>query len=79
VAESTEGIVDVVVALYDDNSGQLLSYGYTNEAGSLRFPPVSTANTVRVVVPFLNYSQVVSESTMIQLRVAPRPLPGGIP
>jgi len=79
MAELTEGIIYVVVMLYDDSSGQLLSYGYTNEAGNVRFPPVSTANAVRMVVPFLNYSQVVSESAVIQLRVAPRPLPDGIP
>lgn len=79
MAELTEGIIDVVVALYDESNGQLLSYGYTNEAGNVRFNPVTTTNAVRVSVPYLNYSQVVSESTMIQLRVAPRSLPGGIP
>jgi hypothetical protein len=79
MAELTEGIIDIVVALYDDRSGQLLSYGYTNEAGNVRFPPVSASGAVRVVVPYLNYSQVTNESTVIQLRVAPRPLPGGIP
>ncbi len=79
MAELTEGVIDVVVALFDESNGQLLSYGYTNEAGNVRFPPVSSTGAVRVVVPYLNYSQVVSESTVIQLRIAPRPLPGGIP
>lgn len=79
MAELTEGIIDVVVALYDETDGQLLSYGITNEAGNIRFNPVTTTNAVRVSVPYLNYSQVVTESTMIQLRVAPRSLPGGIP
>ncbi len=79
MAELTEGIMDVVVALYDESNGQLLSFGYTNEAGNIRFPPVLTTGGVRVTAPYLNYSQVVNENAVIMLRVAPRPLPDGIP
>lgn len=77
--ELNEGVVDLAVAVYDNSSGQLISFGYTNEAGVVRFGPISVSGGVRVSVPFLNFSQVVGESTSIQLRVAPRPLPGGIP
>jgi hypothetical protein len=77
--ELAEGIMDVAVAVFDNATGELLSIGFTNEAGNVRFGPISTATALRVTVPYLNYSQIVSESTAIQLRVAPRPLPGGIP
>ena len=78
--ELTEGIIDVAVALYDNSNGQLIAYGYTNDAGMLTVSNISTAGAVRVVVPFLNYSQlVVGETANILLRVAPQPLPVGIP
>lgn len=78
--ELTEGIMDVAVALYDSGSGELLSLGFTNEAGNVRFGPLLSSGPVRIVVPFLNFSEVISEtSAAIQLRVAPRPLPGSIP
>lgn len=78
--ELTEGIMDVAVALYDSGTGELLSLGFTNEAGNVRFGPLLTTGPVRMSVPFLGYSQLISEtSAAIQLRVAPRPLPGNIP
>lgn len=77
--EQSEGVMDVAVALFDSGSGELLSFGYTNEAGTVRFGPISSRNAIRVAVPYLNFSQLVNESTAIQLRIAPRPLPGGIP
>lgn len=78
--ELTEGIADVAIALYDNATGQLLAFGRTNEAGMIRFSSVNTVGAVRVVVPFLNYSQTVpAGSTDILLRVAPQPLPIGIP
>jgi hypothetical protein len=78
--ELTEGIMDVAVAVYDNGTGQLLAFGYTNEAGAVRFGPLAVAGAVRVHVPFLNYSQVfVSSEPDIRLRVAPATLPGTIP
>jgi hypothetical protein len=78
--ELTEGIMDVAVALYDTGTGELLSLGFTNEAGNVRFGPLATTGPVRVSVPLLNFSYVVSDaSAAIQLRVDPRPLPGTIP
>ncbi len=78
--EATEGVMDVAVAVYDNASGQLLSLGFTNGDGRVRFGPLTTTGPVRLVVPYLNFSQLVAdESAAIQLRIAPRPLPGTIP
>jgi hypothetical protein len=78
--ELTEGVMDAAVALSDASTGELLSFGYTNEAGNVRFGPISSTGPLRVIVPFLNFSQLVTEPvSTIQLRVAPRPLPDGIP
>jgi hypothetical protein len=78
--ELTEGIVDVAVALYDNTTGQLLAFGYTNETGSIRFENIAATGALRVSVPYLNYSQVVfGDESNILLRVAPQNLPGTIP
>jgi hypothetical protein len=78
--EATEGVMDVAVAVYDNASGQLLSLGFTSQDGRVRFGPLTTSGPVRLVVPYLNFSQLVAgESAAIQLRIAPRPLPGTIP
>ena len=75
-----EGIQDVAVALYENASGRLLAFGYTNEAGSVSFDSITATGPVRVVVPFLNYSQiVVGGQANILLRIAPQPLPIGVP
>ena len=78
--ELTEGIIDVAVALYDNTTGQLLAFGYTNETGSIRFENITATGALRVSVPYLNYSQVVfGNESNILLRVAPQQLPGTIP
>ena len=78
--ELTEGIVNAAVALYDNGTGELISFGHTNETGVARFTGINATGAVRVVVPFLNYSQVVlGDSAEILVRVAPQPLPIGIP
>jgi hypothetical protein len=79
-AELTEGVVDTAVSLYANNTGELVAFGYTNEAGMIRFDSISVVGAVRIVVPFLNYTQIVTgESADILVRVAPQPLPVGIP
>jgi hypothetical protein len=76
--ELTEGIIDVAVELFDNRTGELLAFGYTNEAGVIRFDAISSTGPVRVEVAYLNYSQVVvGASSNILLRVEPRPLPSG--
>ena len=78
--ELTEGIENVVVFLFDSATGNLLLVGTTNETGTVRFSPVMASGPVRVVVPFLNYNQIiVGGSTDLLLRIAPQPLPIGIP
>jgi hypothetical protein len=78
--DPNEGIQDVAVALYENASGRLLAFGYTNEAGMVSFDSITTTGPVRVVVPFLNYSQVVvGGQANILLRIAPQPLPIGVP
>ncbi|MFO7682561.1 MAG: Calx-beta domain-containing protein [Chloroflexota bacterium] len=78
--ELTEGIMDVAVALYDNTTGQLLAFGYTNETGAIRFESISATGALRVSVPFLNYSQVVfGDESNILIRVSPQQLPGAIP
>ncbi|MFN2138822.1 MAG: Calx-beta domain-containing protein [Candidatus Promineifilaceae bacterium] len=78
--ELTEGIADVAVELFDNSTGQLLAFGYTNEAGVIRFEGVTSSGAVRVDVAYINFSQVVTGSSAnILLRVEPRPLPSGSP
>lgn len=78
--EINEGIIDVAVALFDNANGRLIAFGYTNQAGTVRFEAVPSSGAVRVEVPLLNYSQIVgSGESTIAVRVAPLPLPIGIP
>lgn len=78
--ESNEGIVNAAVSLTDNSTGQLISFGHTNEAGVVQFTNVNSIGAVRVDVPFLNHSQIVaSGNSTILIRVAPRPLPNQIP
>lgn len=78
--ELTEGIADVAVALYDNATGQLVQFGHTNEAGLLNFGSITVSGAVRIEVPFFGYNQIVVGTTSnILLRIAPQPLPAGIP
>jgi hypothetical protein len=78
--EINEGIENVPVALYDNTNGRLLAFGYTNQAGVVRFEAVPSSGAVRVEVPLLNYIQIVGTGeSNISVRVAPLPLPIGIP
>ena len=78
--ELTEGIADIAVALYEQATGQLLAFGYTNEAGMIQFGGVTAVGPTRVSIPYLKYSQLVTNTQAnILIRVAPQPLPIGIP
>ena len=57
--ELTEGIVNVAVFLFDSATGNLLQFGTTNETGAIRFTGVIASGPVRIVVPFLNYNQII--------------------
>lgn len=68
------------VALFDNATGELLSYGQTNQAGMIHFENIQATGTVRILVPYLNYSQIITQSTDdVLIRVAPGTLPIGIP
>ncbi len=78
--ELTEGIVNVAIFLFDSATGNLLQFGTTNETGAIRFTGVMASGPVRIVVPFLNYNQIiVGGNEDLLLRIAPQPLPIGIP
>jgi hypothetical protein len=78
--ELTEGVSDVAVELFDNTTGQLLAFGYTNEAGVILFDAVTSTGAVRIDVPYLNYSMVVvGSSANILLRIEPRNLPSEVP
>jgi hypothetical protein len=78
--EDNEGIIDIAVALFDNTTGRLLAFGYTNQAGAVRFEAVPSSGAIRVSVPLLNYTQIVGPGeSNIAVRVAPLPLPIGIP
>ena len=71
--ELDEGIMDMAVSVYDGVSGQLLAFGYTNEAGLIRFTISATSNVLRVSVPFLGFNQtVVTGTPEVRLRVVPQ-------
>jgi len=79
-AELTEGIAGAAVAVYDSSTGALLAFGYTNEAGAVRFSQLVASGPVRVTVPFFSFSQVVTGSSgNVVVRIAPSSLPIGIP
>lgn len=78
--EPAEGISDVAVALYDNTNGRLIAFGYTNQQGFVRFEAIPTTGSARVEVPLLNYRQIIGPGeTNIAIRIAPQPLPIGIP
>jgi hypothetical protein len=78
--EPAEGIMQVAVFLYDNATGRLIAFGYTNSEGVASFMSIATTGAVRVEVPFLNFRQIVGAGeSNILLRVAPQPLPIGIP
>ena len=70
--EIDEGIRDMAVYVYDGVTGQLLTIGYTNEAGMINFRVSNSFNTVRIEIPYLDISQTVSSTTAeILILVAP--------
>jgi len=69
--ELTEGVEDVGVAIYDNTSNELLAFGYTNEAGTIRFSSLAVSGMIRISIPFLQFSQVASGDSNVFIRVAP--------
>lgn len=78
--EVNEGISDIAVAVYDNVTGVLLAFGYTNDSGAINLGPYSTNNAVRLSIPYLNYNQQLANTVpSVQVRIAPQSLPGQIP
>lgn len=78
--ELNEGIVEMAVVLYNHSTGALLAFGYTNQAGMVRFENLRVTGAVRVTVPFLNFTQILPATVAnVQIRVAPQQLPVTIP
>jgi hypothetical protein len=76
--ELTEGVEDVTVAIYDNNTNELLAVGYTNEAGLIQFPPLLVTGPVRISIPYLQFNQITIGDSNIFIRIAPWPsLSGG--
>ena len=73
--ELTEGVEDVAVAVYDNTTGELLAFGYTNEAGVIRFSSLVVSGAVRVSIPYLQFNQVGTGTSNVFIRVAPFQLP----
>ena len=46
--EINEGIENVPVALYDNTNGRLLAFGYTNQAGVVRFEAVPSLSLIHI-------------------------------
>jgi len=67
-----EGIAGVSVQAYEVLTNQLLAQSFTDEQGNLEFT-VAAQGAVRVNVPYLGFSQLVTgEEASIYLRVPPR-------
>jgi hypothetical protein len=75
--ELTEGVEDVAVAVYDNTTNELLAFGYTNEAGVIRFTSLVASGAIRVSIPYLQFNQVGTGNSNVFIRVAPFLLPGG--
>ncbi len=76
--EIIEGVEDVAVAIYDNSTGELLAFGYTNETGAIRFGALAVSGPVRISIPFLQFNQVATGDATIFIRIAPmQPLPPG--
>ncbi len=74
-----EGITGISAQAYDVATDELLAQGYTDAQGSLDFT-VSAQGPVRITIPFLGFSHLVTGAeASIQVRVPPRSLLGGTP
>ncbi|MGD2048452.1 MAG: Calx-beta domain-containing protein [Chloroflexota bacterium] len=69
--ELTEGVEDVGVSIYDNTTNELLAFGYTNEAGTIRFSSLTVSGMIRVSIPFLQFDQIAAGDSNIFIRVSP--------
>ncbi len=69
--ELTEGVEDVGVAIYDNMTNELLAFGYTNEAGTIRFSSLTVTGMIRISIPFLQFNQIATGDSNVFIRVSP--------
>lgn len=70
-SELTEGVENIAVQIFDNMTGELLAFGYTNEAGTVRFSSLLISGMLRVSIPYLQFNQVSTGTSNILIRVAP--------
>ncbi len=70
-SELTEGVENIAVQIFDNMTGELLAFGYTNEAGTVRFSSLLITGMLRVSIPYLQFNQVSTGTSNILIRVAP--------
>jgi hypothetical protein len=74
-----EGIAGLSAQAYEVASNELLAQGFTGAQGDLEFT-VAARGPVRISIPFLGFSQLVTgPEASVRVRVPPRLLPGGAP
>jgi hypothetical protein len=73
----TEGVEGVAVAIYDNNTNDLLAFGNTNEAGMIHFGPLLVTGPVRISIPYLQFNQITVGDSNILIRIAPWPAAPG--
>jgi hypothetical protein len=77
--DAGEGIANASVRLSDERTGTPLAQGFTDADGRARFS-LSANGPMRVSVPALNFSTVVTESVTLRIGIEPRiALPVRIP
>ncbi len=74
-----EGIAGISAQAYEVATNELLAQDFTDEQGSLAFT-VSAQGPVRISIPFLGFSHLVTGAeASVQVRVPPHSRPGGTP
>ncbi len=78
--ELTEGIQETAVLVYDGATNELLSLGYTNQAGVIRFNVSPTTSLIKLSIPYFGINQTINAGAgEILIRIAPSNLPGRSP
>lgn len=79
VPNAGEGVLGLSAEVEEVATGRLIGQGFTDASGLLHLTTTATGQ-VRVVVPFIGFSQAISgDSETVIVRIEPRPLPGLIP
>jgi len=78
-ADPGEGVVGLLVRVYDDTTGALLAQGFTDDTGRALLS-VPSSGPIKVLVPYLSFETIVPPSgAAIPVLISPRGLPEQIP